>query len=435
MTGPGWKVAEADRAVISIDKGLGRALALKMGEIVKARVVDVFADGAVSLGIKGTLLTAKTEVPLVKDSSVFFKVLTASGSETGQELRLQFKGLAGDTSTSVRPSSEAPAESETVKGLLDHLSNVLGNRDSSIGEVPRLVDALLKALPARPGSLPAELRLQLRELLETVPASSGQSIPGRIGELTKTLSTLVGSELLPEGPGKELLLNMGDLSPAALKEALENTGVILEAKLKSLAQEGFETAAGAGSDLKANLMRLRSLLLQEGERGQAQDMGSFGIAGEGTGGDRGDAIRYLGGTIDRLLGDIETFQLLSKATDSFYTFLPLIWKELREGSIAFKHGGARSGAKSYYCMMNLDFNTMGVLNIMVMLQGEEYFVSFKASDSGLRSLLDVHAWELAGLFQAKGLQLKSVNVLGQEDTSLAPFERLETLEGVLSIRI
>jgi hypothetical protein len=154
----------------------------------------------------------------------------------------------------------------------------------------------------------------------------------------------------------------------------------------------------------------------------------------GAGETRGGVDRLLP-MVDGLLGDIETLQLLSKLTSSFYTFLPLLWKGLREGDIAFKRGRGGQAGQGHYCVMNLDFESLGQVTIVAMMQGGDFFLSFKTDHEGLRSALDGGVEELQAMFRSEGLNLRGVNFFNLDDPRLAPFEHLESFESVLNLKI
>jgi hypothetical protein len=297
----------------------------------------------------------------------------------------------------------------------------------------------------------------------------------------------------------ELLVNMEKLLPAPLKAALLNTGVAFEAKLKSVmttlqhqqaagglndpALDSLQTAQGnafekelttalvkellkhakesAGeprltpssvekekvvapkstvasepsplkNDLKAALLELKYALndnelidaLSSKEGAKTKDVQQ-----------ETQLLKNAQATIEGLLKDIETFQALSKTTDSFYTFLPLNWKELRDGEIAFKRGkSAAGGPAPFSCRINLDLEQHGTLSVLVLMQNREFFISFKAAQPQLQETLATHLDNLKAAFREKGLALKAVNMLDKNDTSLEHLEKLEPFERIVSIK-
>jgi flagellar hook-length control protein FliK len=85
--------------------------------------------------------------------------------------------------------------------------------------------------------------------------------------------------------------------------------------------------------------------------------------------------------------------------------------------------------------MNLDFEELGKVTIVAMMQGGNFFVSFKTDNSEFRSVLNSNLQELQQMFQEQGLNLKTADVLGMEENHLMPFERLESFENIINIRI
>lgn len=460
MTGVSTKITDFDKSLISIQKTIGKPLTFHHGEMVKAQVVDLLADGGVTLNLKGRFLAAKTEIPLLKDSTVLFKVLHSPGAEPGTDLRLQFRGYAGDSAVIPR-NAEQDVRREALGSLLKEFAGILSNGEKLAKDFPELLEKLLKTLPPEPDSLPKEMRLRLQDLLKTSMGMAGKDVQMRIERLAEQLRLLSRQGFLPEGFTKGVAISMQELSPETLKNAIENTGVVLEARLKAMlldrfssqapeeggplpqipVREGVETTgqigdgtAAAQNDLKAGLMRLRTLLMERGEERGA------GFSPQGSQPAKTDAhedvpVKELLLTVNGVLRDIEAFQLLSRTTDSFYTFLPVLWKEMREGDIAFKRGPSTAGGRSYYCMLNLEFDRLGSLSIMIMMQNREFFLSLKAADPRFRSILEGHSGELESIFRDNGLSLKAVHVLDSEDKSLTPFERLDNLESVLNITI
>ncbi len=195
------------------------------------------------------------------------------------------------------------------------------------------------------------------------------------------------------------------------------------------------SAFPVGADLKHALLQLKRTLTKIDADGMpVHSPPGTGESSESA--DRAGAAREkMLESINGLLRDIEGFQVLSKATDSFCTFLPIVWKELKEGRIAFKRGRAGGKGPSYYCMVNLDFDRIGRLDTMILMQGRDYSVSFKCGNAEFRSILNSRSGELQSIFRRNGMNLGSVSVLGAEDTSLQHFERLESLEGLVNIRI
>ena len=504
-----FKIANIDSGLITIEKPSGKSLPLQLGETVKADVVEVLPSGEVTLRIKGGLVTAKTEVQLMKDTSAFFKVTGTPIS--GGELKLQFLGQADQPG----PGGEAlplkgfmgTAQGEALNKLIQELSATLSKNPGDIN--PKNIEDILKALPSDINSLPKDVKLQLQGLLQASLKSTGQSIQTRLeGLLSQQSPEALKNLPLVKSLARDLSVSIEKLLQTPMKNILQDTGVALEAKFRAIAEllqkmdsnagplnqaqaggvtgqaealrdliqtaalspellqetenntgnltqpkaAGPEAAADQKSaalkqpapqdmakpedrnvpnsnqlnkdaaeavnkDLKAGLLQLKELLSEKGGE-TIRDQAVQGL----TAGQRESAVKV----VDGLLKDIEPFQLLSKTTDSFYTFLPVQWDNLKDGEIAFKRGQRDAKGSSYSCRMNLDLEDQGKLTITVLMYNRDFFISFRADNPDLQSSIGSSVKELQETFWNKGLNLKGVNMLETDDN---PYEQMEKLEG------
>lgn len=453
------------QAQLILTTGVDRLLKLKPGEVLQGHVVDTLPGGDVRLRILGHLIQARSSMSLPPDTGVLLRVLGLRTGDGPPEIRLQFL----QTAALQGAASESPS-SKSV--MLEALSRELALNLPSGGKlgegVAATLEKLIKALPNNPSTLSREVRSQLLSLIQTSLRSTGESIQNRLGAILESQAWRMSPESVEvvEALG-QYFQDISKILDASLRSALENTGVTLEAKLaalarKLLAESGIplrdpgsssqeiepplqdpETLLTDGSlrqeshvglDLKARLLQLRQLVLdQEGFRAQAP-LPSDSRAVKATEGERISTAQALA-TVDSLLQDIESFQFLSKLTDSFYTFLPVAWKGLRDGEIAFKRNSAGPGGRSHYCLIQLDFEQFGKLTIVAMLQAGDFLVSFKTDHEGMRDALSAHLEELERMFEAQGLTLKGVNVFSEGESRLEPFERLESFESIVNIKI
>ncbi|MDI6801700.1 MAG: flagellar hook-length control protein FliK [Thermodesulfovibrionales bacterium] len=432
-----FKITGLDNTFLTIEKSTGKTIPLKLGEIVKAEVMDILPAGGVILKIKGDFITAKATIPLNKGAEAFFKI--AALSLDGKELKLQFMGYETGKSEVRGQKSElffTSPEGKVIYKLIQELENNLKGSTFQNSKLQTLNSELLKALPQDINALPKETRMQLQNLLQASLKATGQSIQTRLDSFIAQLPVSVKNHPLIETIKQDLMVNMEKLLQTPLKSALQDTGVALEAKLKTIASilqhmEQADIQANVREnvadkdialsklqtslmddemvfirkDLKAVLLQLKELLIEDG---------------------RG-AIK----TVDGLLKDIETFQALSKTTDSFYTFLPVAWRELKDGEVSFKKGQSDFKGSVYSCRINLDLERFGRLSVVVMMYNKEFFISFKAENSGFQSLLDRNVSELHDNFREKGLSLKSVNVLDVNEQ----LERFESSENSVNIKV
>jgi len=161
----------------------------------------------------------------------------------------------------------------------------------------------------------------------------GGDIQEKITQLLNQLPEGLKDPILAQGLKDVLLVSKEGLLARDLKTEVENSGVVLEAKLKALVEsnpEGVKAAlADSGKvqkDLKAILLQLKAVLQQKGEE---VDPSSFfqKLLGrmEKSPAEKGGPLQQFQGGVDDVLKDVETFQLLSKISDSLYTFLPIQW--------------------------------------------------------------------------------------------------------------
>ena len=526
-----FKITSLVDGNLTIDKAMGKSVLLTPGETIKADVINILSSGNAVLRIKGELLTAKTEVPLQQGETAFFKVSDSQSS--ANELKLQFLGYE-DTSgdASVLKNFMTTPEGQTLAGLIQELSDSLSKQSGTSpsenqsiastlakdGGAPAesgaadsfpldKIESLLKALPSDINALPKEIKTQLQGLLLSSLRSTGQSIQSRLETVLSQLSDTLKNSPAAGNFKSDIVLNMERLLSGPLKDALLNSGVALEAKLKSTAlsmlldaaeveneatgpaasPELQQVAAPSGNelitsqtdtgvpiderpgqtqpsplpalkngteapknekpaqtqpsllpalknDLKAVLLELKQRVSAplEGSPG-AQDLKAPVAAKETV--DDAAALRNLQGKIEGLLKDVETFQALSKTTDSFYTFLPVNWKELKDGDVAFKRGreGATGGTTSS-CRINLDLAGFGSLSILVLMNNRDFFVSFKADRPESHSLISANLDELKSSFVEKGLSLKAAHVLDKADTTMEQLDKLGSSDRIISIK-
>jgi hypothetical protein len=265
-------ISAADSKILIV-KPLGQAIPLRLGEIIRAEIVDVLATGGITLKIKGSTITARTNIPLEKDAAAFFKVLAKD--RTGAELTLQFMGY-----------EDAPATK---------LAAYHGKSDRMQGLIQNIFSKFLK---------------------------------GGVGEkdITSFAGRILGS-----------LQFETDLFPKELR-----------AQLQTIVQDGFE---------------------QKG---------------------------------------------------FFQMFPSLPWKELKDGDITFKKGYRDAEEDSCSCRIQLDLKDTGQLTINVLMINSDFYLAFRTDNDAFNTLLGSNMDALQDIFREKGLNLRSVHVLGKDSLMEEP---------------
>lgn len=345
-------------------------ISLSQGEVIKAEVFNITSPGNAVIRIKGNLIPVESKLPFEVGQILNLRV----GEFREGRLSLEFIGYESKADGSI------PSENR-IQGLIQDLERLLSEDMFNVrtSDIYNLLSRILKALPSGV-SLPIEMRIRVEMLLLAVLKTRGEGIHKRldtlINQVPDTMKNILTENL------RTLRITIDSLEDYNLRAAVENTGVLLETKLRHSA-EGIPEEKGILTDLKTNLMRL---------------------AEEGT----------IKKTVETILRDIETFQTLSKVTDSFYTFLPLIWKELRDGNISFKRGDNKGKEASFSCRIKLEFERLGGLVTMVTFYNKGFFITFVVEDQGFRRVIEDNKEYLKRLFSERGLDLKAVNVMAGE---------------------
>ncbi len=434
-----FKISDLFEGLITVVKPTGKPIPLNIGEIVKGEVMDILPAGGVTLKIKDSFITARTDIPLQKNSEVMLKVLGTPSSPN--ELRLQFLG----------PAEKDQATTQAFKG--EAVNKFL--QEFAGGGAERLtsekIEGLLKALPSDIAAMPKEVRLQLQNILQESLRSTGQNIQSRLDTLFRDLPTALKNQPVLQGLKLEVTVSVDKVLSEGLRGLLRDTGVALESKLKAVAELLLQNPKGAAdglevsptstgksaiagdieqllpaadresieNDLKANLLKLKETLAEQHAGVSQKDVA---------------VLKNATSDVESILKDIGTFQLLSKTTESFYTFLPVSWQQLKDGEIAFKQNKGGDSAPSFSCRLKLDLDNLGTLVIMVLFHNNEFFVSFRPDNENFKSLLASQVEHLGKQFNGKGLNLKSVRVLDKDDTSLEQLENLDQFRQIVSIK-
>jgi hypothetical protein len=444
---------------ITLLRPVGKEIPLRVGEILEGQVVDVFPSGGLTIKVKGWFLPARTDLEFQKDQNVFLKVAGQKGQNG--ELILQ---VIGQKSSASNKTEGTPAHRDNplqgFEDLFGQVSDLIGRLAGSgrdgrgtgennsrllaveTGKLINLLEGLLKVLSGRIELIPKALRAELQQILQYSLTSQGQDIQNRISRLIGQIAEDMSAPLLVETLKERLLLSMDGLISSQLKAALENSGVVLEARIKafiegshSMEQSGHGDGQKINKDLKAILLQLKEALGQE--EGGAQDGFLQKAAGFGKH-DKGEILQgqqRVAFEVNSLLKDLEIFQFLSKVSDSFWTFLPVQWKELRNGDLVFKRRTAPNGDASYSCGIHLDLGEMGLVSVFIVSQFKDFIITFNIDHPGLSALVDSHLTELKENFEAAGLFARNISLLNRSEKIPDPFEYTGPGETLISIRI
>lgn len=442
---------------VTLVKPVGKDIPLRLGEILEGQVVDLFPSGGLTIRVKGGFLPARTDLNFQKDQTILLKVVGQKGQNG--ELILQLMDGRGGASGKTEGVPVYPqGRQQLVENLTRQISDLVrsmanrgreaqGNSGGNAinfpvenGRLVNLLEGLLKALPGRIDSMPTALRAQIQQVLQNSLATLGQEVQERVAQLITRLAEQLEAPLLVESLKDRLLVSMDGLLSTRLKTALENSGVLLEARLKALVEtKAYGDSSSETNDTKIN-KDLKAILLQfkevleKSEEMRPTAGGLQKLLNNG----REEAFspqQKTLGEVDGLLKDLETFQLLSKISDSFWTFLPVQWNELKKGDLVFKRRKASNGDVSYSCGIHLDLGEGGLVSVFIVSQFKDFYVSFKVEHAGLSARIDSSMNELKENFNIAGLHIKNITLYNNSDNISDPFEYPESGETIVNIRI
>lgn len=168
-----------------------------------------------------------------------------------------------------------------------------------------------------------------------------------------------------------------DLDYESFKEIIKNSGIFYENRLK---RQDFESIK---KDLKYTLFDL------------SQKIEDKNIKHE----------------IKNILDKIESFQLFTHLTNSFYTFLPLIWDSLNGGDIAIKKAKDK---EQYLCKISLDFEDLGVVEASIFLHQKDLKIDFFIEDQKLKDEIKSGILDLKSSLQEDGFKNIFISFLSQK---------------------
>ncbi len=338
--------------------------ALQVGESVQAEVVNV-TDTAVAIRMKNSILEARTNLPLKQGD-----VLSLLVEEAGSELRLRLVQGNG---------TEAGSIKNAILAALDTLKDLKPGADD------------IKVFTAFIASAPQGLK-----------------------EVLPELSVL-----------EKFALSLEELSGSALKNAVQNSGVFLEAKLRLLVTDAEQEGSSLGnkiqalaeSDIKAALLNLKGSL---GNKEILDRLVQSGV--------RSDT---LSAAVDNLLKNTELLQLQSRLNGALQVFVPFAWQKLKDGELIFRESERDWPEEdAYLCTVNLDLEYAGKMSARLLLQAGQIYIDVLAENKVFFGLLQDNAAAFRTRLNAAGIKLGGLTIHQTARIDIRPAQA-----GGLNIRI
>lgn len=347
-----------------------RDLPLQRGDIVYVKVEKPLSDGTIPLRILSTetqqQFSAETlEVfQIIKDipSEIFKFINTLFASQRNQQgienknlvpLQMDETTYVNLVKTFLTSPVEKIPESERAL-LLEKLMEVFSNSSSTAELINELVSLLEKEQPFK------EMLQQLKKIL--------------------ILDTLSATSERFKFDSSNALNRFAD-TPENLKKVFLISGVAFEAKLKKNIAEAVKP-----EDIREDLKTILSSIIREAKS-------------------RG--IETVADKAQQVLRQIEGYQILSKTYQSFFTFLPVLWKDIKGGSFAFK-SFKRQGKDYYTAFVSLKIKDEESLSFVVTMIKKSFFISF-SGNSEILQLIRNYEDQLKERFHQVGMVLVGIN--------------------------
>ncbi len=351
-------------------KPQGKSISFHSGETVKAEVIDVLPTGGVVVRMKGSYITIRTEIPLQKDLQLLLKVM-----ETPVDGRLKLQLLGVFEESKPKP---------TISQLISELSNK-GTIDL------KKFDDILKLFLSEFSSIENSQKASIQFIFLTLLGMKEQTIQSRLNSFTNSVKKDSAIAKLFQS----LLINPSSITAEQVENSVLNSGILFETKLKQGNKRKIL------QDLKGNLLKMINVVEEEGDIEKVKELKD-------------------------ILKEIEIYQVLSKTTDSIYTFLPLLWDSISESNISFKKGKKEN---QFFCKIYLNFEDKGKFLSLIMMFNKEFYIFFKIEDKILENKIKDNIGNLKESLKKAGLQVVGVNFLGND----MDFEKLQTFESLESL--
>ncbi len=221
-------------------------------------------------------------------------------------------------------------------------TNVAKNRGVSLNSkdvqnkkvsIKSLLDSLLKDLAGKQKSNDTVLRILEDENIL-------QNIKNTTLDIKSAISNLGDKKLnLKSLPSLEnLLLDIDKVDAKSLQKYIEKSGIFLESKLANVTKNSKEQIL---NDTKAIFLQLKDEIMTKSEQFPKDTLVK----------------------IDKVLTNINYYQLLSLSSAANILYLPLMWEGLDEGQINIK----KLKKKRYFCEINLKLKEYGQTDLLIML--------------------------------------------------------------------
>ncbi|QOG11315.1 flagellar hook-length control protein FliK [Arcobacter sp. FWKO B] len=203
-----------------------------------------------------------------------------------------------------------------------------------------------------------------------------------------------------------LLTHIQNLQPQVLQNSLLNSGIFLESNLLKMAL-GDLGIQDLTKDIKAVLYQLKNEILAKiAEQPQNQSQQNQNILNQ----------------TEKLIAQVEYFQLLSLYGNGNYFYMPFYWEDLVGGTIY-----TRKDEDKTYCEIDLELQSYGNIRVMLSLFGKDTIdISFSIQNGELKTLLQDNLKLLRANINKADLNLMGVKIIDRQKASSNPYQNNNT---------
>jgi len=209
-----------------------------------------------------------------------------------------------------------------------------------------------------------------------------------LGSVTLTIKDLLiamksDKNLLPiKQTLKTFLTDIKDLKSSELKHKFENSGIFLESKLKHSTNNIKEIVT---HDLKAVLLQASVSITKTAHPNQTE------------------LLKH----IDKLLLQIDNYQLLSHLSNGSHIYLPYSWDMLEKGNIEIQ----KSKDDKFYCNINLQLKEFGEIDLkLVLFEKNQVNIYIYSTNKRFKKLVKENIPALRSLLTDTQLTLRDIRV-------------------------
>ncbi len=302
---------------------------------------------------------------------------------------------------------------ETTKNIKTILSNLLTqNKTTNLKELTSNLTNLSKMVESNPNLVKqsaviketiAKLTVLTPNLNQTLKADilATLKLPlNEIGENSK--QTNINIQNLSSAKSKDIpktlqiLLNQIQNNPimekqiTIIKDFLANSNI--------LEQKPLTTATKVQGDIKAVLLQVQEQLNAKGV----------------------DIPKEIKAQVDKVLAQIEFYQISSYSSNSNYMYLPVEWDDMEEASIKFNS----TQKDNYSCHIGLTLRNHGDIKAMLLLDNNNNLsINLNVMDKEFKSKLQKNMQLLRQGINKIGLSLHNLNVFDMQDIKQQTYEQ------------